>query len=491
MKILLISPEYPATFWDYRHALPFINKKATTPPLGLLTVAALLPPAWEKKLIDLNVTRLTDDDFAGVDYAFVGAITLQRKSAAAVVARCKARGLRVVAGGPLFSDEWASFPDVDHFVLDEAELTLPLFLEDLRRGRPRTLYRSGGWADMERSPVPAWGLAATRAYSSMNIQYSRGCSYNCEFCDITLRYGRLSRTKTTGQVIAELEALYRTGWRGAVFFVDDNFIGNRHKLKKEILPAIASWMKERRTPFSFNTQASIDISDDDELISLMAEAGFDTVFVGIETPNDASLAECSKSQNRKRDLVASIRKLQRSGLQVQGGFIVGFDSDPENIFEKQIAFIQESGIVTAMVGLLSAMKGTRLYQRLEREHRLLAAASGDNTDSTINFITRMNRETLLAGYRSVLSAIYAPKPYYERVKRFLREYRPAAGHGRAVTVNHVRAFMKSMIRLGIVGRERRYFWQLMVWTLFRNPHLFPLAATMAVYGFHYRKTFKV
>ena len=373
MNILLVNPFFPDTFWGFRHALKFVSKKAAYPPLGLLTVGAMLPSTWKKKLVDMNVEALKDQDLIWADCVFLGGMSVQQKSVREIIDRCKSMGKRIVGGGPLFTVHHQEYDDVDHLVLNEAELTLPQFVDDLRGGVPRHLYESDSWADVTTTPVPLWNLINPRVYGSLNLQYSRGCPYDCEFCDITVLYGRVPRTKTKNQLLAELDALYTFGWRGGVFFVDDNFIGNKNKLKKEILPAVIQWMESTGHPFVFNTEASVNLSDDEELMHLMSKAGFRTVFVGIESPHEESLAECRKIPNRNRDLIASVKKIQQHGFQVQGGFIVGFDSDPGSIFQKVIDFVQESGIVTAMVGLLNAPVGTKLYQRLLKEGRVLKA----------------------------------------------------------------------------------------------------------------------
>jgi len=408
MKILLVYPKNPDTFWSFKYALKFIFKKASNPPLGLLTVAAMLPEEWEKKFVDMNVNILSDKDIKWADFVFVSAMIVQKESITEIITRCKKTGVKIVAGGPLFTTGYEDFKGVDHFVLNEAEVTLPLFLEDLQNGCANHVYTSNQWADIKKTPLPLWKLVNMKQYVTMNIQYSRGCPFNCEFCDITLLYGRIPRTKDKDQVIKELDNLYSQGWRNAVFFVDDNFIGNKRKLKEDVLPAIIEWMKEKKHPFSFITQASIELSDDEELMQLMVQAGFDTVFIGIETPNEKSLAECSKVQNKNRDLIGCVKKVQGFGLQVQGGFIVGFDNDPLSIFETQIKFIQKSGIVTAMVGLLHALPSTKLYCRLDKEKRLLKGASGNNTDFSINFIPKMNYEVLIDGYRKILNTVYSP-----------------------------------------------------------------------------------
>ena len=487
MKILLVYPQYPDTFWSFKHALRIISKKAAYPPLGLLTVAAMLPDDWEKKLVDMNVTELTDEHLKWADYVFISAMVIQKNSVREIINRGKKLGAKIVAGGPLFTTGYEEFDGVDHFVLDEAEITLPLFLQDLAKGSGQHIYTSNQRPDIRKTPIPQWSLINMKKYSAMSVQYSRGCPYDCEFCDITVLNGHKPRTKDKDQLLAELDALYNQGWRGGLLFVDDNFIANKRKLKVEILPAIIDWAKEKGYPFSLYTQTSIKLADDEELMQLMVKAGFTTVFIGIETPNEESLSECNKLINKNRDLVASVRKIQNHGFEVLGGFIVGFDSDPISIFKSQISFIQKSGIVTAMVGLLQAPKGTKLYQRLKRENRLLRDISGDNMDCSINFIPKMNYETLIDGYKKILNTIYSPKQYYERVKVFLKEYKPQEKRWGKLQLCHISAFIKSIWFLGIKERGRRYYWKLLLSTLLRRPRLFPLSVSFAITGFHFRK----
>jgi radical SAM superfamily enzyme YgiQ (UPF0313 family) len=488
MRILFVYPEYPDTFWSFKHALKFVSKKASFPPLGLLTVAAMLPEKWEKKLIDMNVSALTEDDLRWADYVFISAMAVQKKSALEVMKKSKRFGLRIVAGGPLFTTGYEEFDDVDHFVLNEAESTLPSFLDDLKKGCAKRIYSSQEWPDIKKTPYPQWNLINMKKYVTMSIQYSRGCPFNCEFCDIIVLNGHQPRTKSKEQILGEMEVLYGQGWRGGVFFVDDNFIGNRKKLKVGILPFLIDWMKQKKYPFHFLTEASINLSDDEELMQLMAEAGFRSIFIGIESPNEDSLTECNKHLNKNRDLITSIKKIQDAGLEVQGGFIVGFDSDPPSIFEKQISFIQKSRIVTAMVGLLNAPRGTRLYHRLKKENRLLSDTSGDNTDCSLNFIPKMNSENLIKGYKKILQTIYSPKHYYERVIKFLKEYKPKRLKRKTYfEFSYLKAFFKSIWVLGIIGKERFYYWKLVSWTLIRHPRFLNLAITFAIYGFHFRK----
>jgi len=430
------------------------------------------------------VAELSEEDLAWADYAFISGMIVQRESARQIIARCKSAGLKVVAGGPLFTGQYEEFEEVDFFVLNEAEKTLAPFLADLEQGCAKRIYTTSEYPDIEQTPVPLWELLDVDRYASMSIQFSRGCPYHCEFCNVTALFGHRPRTKTAGQIIAELDGLYHLGWRGPVFFVDDNLIGNKKSLKTDLLPALIEWRADKRD-MPFNTEVSINLADDEGLMHLMVQAGFNLVFIGIETPNEDSLAECSKGQNKNRDLVQDVKHIQRAGLQVQGGFIVGFDSDTPSIFQRQIDFIQNSGIVTAMVGLLQAPPGTRLYERLRQEGRLLDDLSGDNVDGTTNIIPNMNLDTLREGYKNILRHIYSPEHYYQRVKTFLREYRSPEIEA-PLDVQHILAFFRSIYRLGIIGEERGHYWKLLLWTLFRRPRLFPLAVTFAVYGYHFR-----
>lgn len=488
MKILLLYPKIPKTFWSFKYALPFIGKKAAFPPLGLLTVAALLPQEWDKKLVDLNIQKLSEKDLQWADFIFISAMVIQRESVEEIINLAKRAGKKIVAGGPLFTTGYEKFlNDIDHFVLGEAEVTLPFFLEDFKNNNLKKIYQPNRWPNITKTPIPCWELIDMKKYASMSIQFSRGCPFNCEFCDIVFLNGRFPRAKDKEQILAELDALYQRGWRGNVFFVDDNFIGNKVKLKREILPATISWMEEKKYPFTFNTQLSINLADDKELMELMVKASFDTVFIGIESPDEESLRKCGKFQNINRDLLESIRIIQNQGLQVQAGFIIGFDQDTPSIFGRMTLFIQRSGITTAMVGLLQAPPKTRLWKRLKKEKRLISQPTGSNTDCTINFIPKMNPRSLISGYKRVVNHIYSPKNYYQRLINFLKEYKPKRKRNYKFDFNQLLALLRSVWFLGVREKERPYYWKIFFWCLFRKPKLFPMIIDMAIKGFHFRK----
>lgn len=489
MNILMIYPKIPDTFWSFKHALRFVRRKASNPPLGLLTVAAMLPSEWQKRVVDLNVHPLKDADIEWADYAFVSAMSVQQDSAHEVIQRCKQHGITVVAGGPLFTEQHNQFPLVDHFVLNEAELTLPAFLQDLADGRAQRIYASQEFADITSTPAPMWELIDVYNYDSLSIQFTRGCPFNCDFCNVTALLGHRVRYKTTAQILNELDKIYALGWRQSIFFVDDNFIGNRKFLKNELLPAMIAW-RQGKSGCTFITEVSINLADDEELMEMMSDAGFHSVFVGIETPDEAGLEACHKSQNRNRNLVESVKRLQRRGLQVMGGFIVGFDTDTPTIFQRQAEFIQQSGIVTAMVGLLQAPHNTRLYKRLKEEGRLVDEMSGDNADGSTNIIPVMDLQVLKDGYQTLLESIYSPGPYYARVRTFLKEYRMPRFRN-PMQKHHIMAFLRSIYWLGLRGKERLQYWGLLAWTLFNNPKKFQLAVTLAIYGYHFRTVSRI
>lgn len=489
MKILLVYPPSPDTFWSFKHVLHFVAKKSTYPPLGLLTLAAMLPPEWELKLVDLNIERLRDEHIRWADYVMLSAMIVHKPAVEEIAARCRALNQPVIAGGPLFTTGHDAFPDIPHFVLGEAEDLIPQLVEDLRRGTLQPVYQPTQRPDITRVPVPRWDLVDLRHYVTMAVQFSRGCPFDCEFCDIIIMNGRVPRTKKPAQLLAELEALRQRGWKDMVFIVDDNFIGNKSRTR-ELLRELVAWRERTRPEMGFLTEASVNLADDPELCELMVRAGFKKVFVGIETPSAESLQECHKVQNRGRDLVESVQVLQRAGLEVMGGFIVGFDSDSHDIFKRQFEFIQRSGVVTAMVGLLTALPQTKLWHRLRREGRLEQETTGNNTEAVLNFRPRLNREYLQSGYRELMKKLYEPKVYYQRIRTFLEHHKPRGPRLRLSPADF-RAFLKSFWLLGVWHRGRTHYWRFFWSTLLRRPRQFPHAIELAIMGYHFRRVAKL
>lgn len=489
MKILLVYPKVAETFWSFKHVLKIVRRKSAFPPLGALTVAAMLPPSWQKRLVDMNVRELKDQDIQWADYVFISAMIAQRESAESVISRCRELGAKTVGGGPLFNCFHDDFSEVDHLVLGEGEVILPSLIEDMKSGSLKRRYHSQEHPPLHNTPIPMWELIDFRNYASLCIQYSRGCPFNCEFCDIIVMNGRVPRSKTNEQMTAELDAIYRRGWRGSVFIVDDNFIGDKKKVKS-LLRSIAEWQARRRKPLPFFTEASVDLAQDEELMELMVEAGFNKVFLGLETPSTESLKECGKSQNLKLNLNEAVRIIQNHGMAVMGGFIIGFDNDPPDIFQRLVQFIQKTGTVTAMVGLLTAIPRTQLYRRLECEGRLLFKTSGNNTsvNDGLNFVPRMDRHVLIDGYRWVMDNIYAPEMYYRRILAFLRDYRPKAKG--SLEWNDILIFVRSIWYLGVLdSHNRTYYWRLLKDTLLHYRSAFPDVVAMLIYGYHFRKLF--
>jgi radical SAM superfamily enzyme YgiQ (UPF0313 family) len=485
-NVLLVYPEFPDTYWSFKHALGLWSKRSAFPPLGLLTVAAMAPPEWEHRLVDLNVKRLRRADIEWADIVFASAMIVQQGSLKDVIRRSKALGKRVVVGGPFVSTGMRAL-GADHLFVGEAETTFPKFIHDLEHGTPRRIYQADEKPALTGTPVPKFHLADFRQYMAMPLQYSRGCPFRCEFCDIIEIYGRVPRTKTNEQMIAELDALYAAGWRGLVFIVDDNFIGNKRNVKG-LLPHLAEWSERHRRPFSFLTEASLNLADDDELLGLMKRAGFRRVFIGIETPVEQSLKEAQKGQNTRRDMLEGVRKIQSYGMEVMAGFIVGFDSDPPDIFDRQIDFIRASAIPQAMVGLLTALPDTQLSRRLQKEGRLLADSSGNNTDGSLNFIPRMDAGRLVEGYKDILRTIYGPEEFYQRafdcVSRVVQETpEPPGEHWFKILIN----LGRTLFTLGVRDHERGRFWKFLGRTLRHHPHKLAEAMILASLGYHFRK----
>ncbi len=485
MNILLVSPRTPDTFWSFSHVLRLVGRKAAFPPLGLLTVAAMLPREWNLKLVDLNVRNLRDAELRWADAVFISAMIVHEESMREVVARAMALQKPVVAGGPLITTGHERFPELAARVIGEAEEIMPSLVADLRSGELKPEYRATGRPDLTLTPLPRWDLLRVRDYVTLSIQSSRGCPFDCEFCDITAIYGRVPRVKTPTQLIDEIEAVLATGWDGAIFIVDDNFIGNRARTKA-LLRNIINWRIVRRSRVTFTTEASLNLVDDPELLNLMVEAGFKNVFVGIESPDETSLGACGKVQNTKRDLVAAVRQMHNAGLQVMGGFIVGFDTDQPDIFQHQRDFIQEAGVVTAMVGMLTALPGTRLFTRLTHEGRLLSQSTGNNVSTALNFIPRLDRNALTEGYRRLVAELYQPRHYYRRIQNFLREYRPSGPRMR-VRLRDIRTLLRSMWLMGVVKSGRWEYWKFLCRSWIRHRRAFAEAIELAIRGYHFRQ----
>ena len=487
---LLVYPKQPPTYWGANFALDIVGVQSTFPPLGLLTIAAMFPPEYELRVVDMNVTSLEDSDLEWADMVFTSTMIVQRTSLEDVIERCNRAGVPVVAGGPhptTFHDE---IDGVSHFVLDEAEENFPEFLRDLANGTAKAMYREPRKPDVTRTPVPRFDLIDMKSYYSMGVQFSRGCPFDCEFCDIIKLYGQVPRTKTPDQIVEEFDFLYRLGWRGPVFLVDDNFIGNKREAMK-LLPVIAEWQKARGYPFTLSTEASVNLARMGKLMDVMVAAGFDTVFLGIETPNPKALLKTKKPQNtNKRDdnyLFNAVRKIQGKGMQVQGGFILGLDGDDEGVFDAQIEFIREAGIPVAPIYLLTALKGTDMYERLKREDRLVEVPIGTNA-TILNFRTEMNRRTLIEGYMRVTATLYDPtlENYLERCLTLLDYLEPVPHLNKPKSRNAVFADLMG-VRGQLSARQIPAYTKYIARVSKDHPRMLPMAIRLAAMGYHFEK----
>ena len=495
MRVLLVNPEFPKTYWGFNYALRIVGKRSAYPPLGLLTVSALLPPDWEKRLIDLNVNRgLQAKDIKWADMVFVTGMLIQKDSFHRVVNECKAGGKRVVVGGSYVSTSMQEVPKADHIFVGEAEATLPEFVADLNVNRAKAVYKAAERPLLPTSPIPDYGLVDMRKYNTMSVQYARGCPFNCEFCDIIEIYGRVPRTKDDDQVLAELEVLRKSGWKGTVFFVDDNFIGNKPKVKR-LLPKLIEWQEKHGFPFTFLTQASVNLADDTDLLRAMQLAGFHRVFIGIETPVEASLNETQKLQNTqkslKRNLLDSVREIQSYGMEVMAGFIVGFDNDPDDVFDLQIEFIRESAIPLAMVGTLTALPDTQLWRRLRNEGRLISESDGNNVvgEGEFNFVPVMDAKKLIAGYRRIVKTVYRSSEFYARVLDCLQRLPPPLRPEPKIRslVGNLAVSVRIAARLGTIDPDRTEFWKFARQAFWQHRDRFVQAMSLAVMGYHCRE----
>lgn len=524
-NILLVYPQFPTnTYWSYSYAMPFIGKKASMPPLGLITVAAMIPDTYDLRLVDMNIESLTDEDLEWADMVFLSSMIIQQKYQDEVIRRCRERNLKVVAGGPFPTQYYNEMEGVDHFIIGEAESgTIRRFFADLEAGKPKKAYARpvirktdvGSLIDtrehedllktfgddcdieivnqrprMDHSPVPRFDLLKIDLYQCMAIQLSRGCPFDCEFCNEPTLFGHTPRLKSPDKLIRELDTLYRLNYRGSIFIVDDNFIGNISKVK-HVLHELREFQKERKYPFDLFTETSINLAKDTELMTLMRDAGFDMVFIGIETPDEAVLKSMNKLHNTRLNLLDAVRTIHRYGMEVTGGFIVGNDSDPDDICDRIFEFCQKAGIPGVMVGLLTPVKGSRLHERLRTEKRLIKNSSGNNTHSFELEFTPVEGKDPVAisnNYKQLLSRLYdiTGKNYFSRCRELLNHLGYHPKPARNVGKNELRAFTRSMLIQPFTLYGYRYL-QFLFYAVTRKLHRFPEAIRLAIMGHHYRK----
>jgi radical SAM superfamily enzyme YgiQ (UPF0313 family) len=483
MRTLFVYPEFPKTFWSYEKILELVNRKVLLPPLGMVTVAALLPQHWPMKLVDRNVREVSEAEWDWAELVVISGMIVQKRDMAAQIAKAKARGLPVAVGGP-FASSTPEAPELDladYKVLDEGEITLPQFVEAIERGEPAGRFSANGEKpDVTSTPIPRFDLLQLDAYDSMSVQFSRGCPFQCEFCDIIVLYGRKPRTKTPEQLVAELQSLYDLGWRRSIFLVDDNFIGNKRNAKL-LLPALKQWQIEHGYPFSLSTEASVDLASDDELMTMMAECRFDSVFLGIETPDEASLETAKKLQNTRSSLDESVDRITSYGIRVMAGFIIGFDGEKIGAGDRIVEFVSRTGIPAAMMGMLQALPNTGLWHRLEKEGRLIenkAAAKGVNQTNLLNFIPTRPIRDIANEYVDAFCRLYEPHAYIDRVcSYYLKMGKPRWQQFLPANLNKpslpawidVRALLIVIWRQGIKRDTRWLFWRSLLKVSLGNP----------------------
>lgn len=493
---LFVYPKFPPSYWGFKYALEFLGKKSSMPPLGLLTIAGMFPKNYDLKVVDINIEPLTDEHLEWADVALTSTMIVQKDSLYDVVERCNQTGVPIIVGGPHPTSYYDNIKEecngtVDHFLFGEVEEIFEDFLTDFESGSANEIYREKRKPDISITPPPRYDLIDINSYGSMALQFSRGCPFNCEFCDITKLFGRVPRTKSNEQMLSEFEMLYKLGWEGAMFVVDDNFIGNKRDAMR-LLPAVKEWQEERDFPFALYTEASVNLVEIPEMLDAMSSAGFSMVFLGIESPNEEALISTSKGQNTSKEedagsyLMNAVRKIQKSGMEVTGGFIIGLDGDNE--FDSHIDFIQEAGIPMAMAGLLTALKETDLWHRLKTEDRLLVESTGNNTDMSLNFVPEMPRDQLISEYRRVISTLYDPtlKNYFARCYKLL-ENMPFTPHNvRTIKMDEFRAFLRSM-RYQMLSKQGYEYFKFLVKVIKNYPKMFPEAVKLAVMGYHLEK----
>ncbi len=489
MRVLLIYPEFPKSFWSFEKALELVNRKAMLPPLGLVTVAALLPQHWEFKLVDRNVRPITDAEWAWADVVILSAMIVQKADFLAQIRLAKQHQKLVAVGGPYATalPHEAAESGADFLILDEGEITLPLFVKALERGDTSGTFRSNGEKpDVTSTPIPRFELLEFDAYDSLSVQFSRGCPFQCEFCDIIVLYGRKPRTKTPAQLIAELERLYELGWRRSIFMVDDNFIGNKRNVKL-LLKELKGWMAEHSYPFRFNTEASVDLANDQEMMDLMVECNFNAVFLGIETPDESSLALTQKFQNTRDSLSDSVDAIVRSGLRVMAGFIIGFDGEKQGAGDRIVRFVEKTTIPTAMFSMLQALPDTALLHRLKKEGRLLEQDSGMNQTTLMNFVPTRPLEDIAHEYVEAFWTLYDPAAYLDRTYRHFLKLGAPKCPSRVRTVNwvNIKALLTLCWRQGVVRKTRFRFWINLIGILRHNPKVWEPYLGVCALGEHF------
>jgi radical SAM superfamily enzyme YgiQ (UPF0313 family) len=493
-RALLVYPEFrSSSFWNYQETCELVGARYPAAPLGLCTVAALLPSDWEVKLVDRNVETWDDSVLDWADVVLTGGMLPQQRDCLEIIHKAVTRGKRVVVGGPDATSSPHIYNEASHLVLNEGEVTMPPFLSDLAAGSAKKVYRDDARADVQGSPTPRFDLLKFDRYLHIGVQWCRGCPFNCEFCDIIELFGRVPRAKNSEQILRELQTLYDLGYRGHVDLVDDNFIGNK-KLVKQFLPQLKTWMTERKWPFEFTTEASINLADDEELMRLMQEVGFFAIFVGIESPDEATLIHMQKRQNTHRSIAESVHKIYRHGMFVNAGFILGFDTEPGSVSRALIECIEATAIPVNMAGLLFALPTTQLARRLAKEGRLhenfdvQPDGVGDQCTAGLNFTTCRPRADILKDYLAVVENIYAPEAFFERVRRTVaemdsskRHFRPSFRH----QMKELKGFARMIWRLGTARDTARYFWRVIGRTLVTNPRSIRYAGSLMALYLHF------
>jgi radical SAM superfamily enzyme YgiQ (UPF0313 family) len=475
MNVLLIYPLFPKSFWSFEKTLALLDRKAMLPPLGLVTVAAILPQEWNFKLVDRNIRQITAAEWAWADLVILSAMIVQKEDLLAQIQEAKRRGKRVAVGGPYPTALPQEVTDVgaDYLILDEGEITLPLFIDAISRGESSGIFRSGGEKpDVTNTPIPRFDLLEFDAYAEMSVQFSRGCPFQCEFCDIIVLYGRKPRTKSPAQLLSELDYLYELGWRRSIFMVDDNFIGNKRNVKlflKELQP----WMVAHEYPFSFATEASVDLAQDQELMDAMVRCNFGSVFLGIETPDEESLAFTQKFQNTRDSLSEAVYKITRSGLRVMAGFIIGFDGEKSGAGARIVKFVEQTSIPTALFSMLQALPDTALWHRLAKENRLRSKSANINQTTLMNFVPTRPLAEIASEYVEAFWELYEPSRFLDRAYRHYRilgeATYPKKGKGAKKPLNWkvLRALLTICWRQGVLRNTRWQFWR-NLWSMYKH-----------------------